>query len=340
MKEARAAVGEALRLNPQYVDTWALLGQVELLDRRWHEALAAAEKGLALDPEHVGSANVRATALRQLGRAREADQAVLATLASEPEDATAHVTAGWQRLHAGDVANAGEHFREALRLDPGNEAARGGLLEALKAGNRFYRGMLRYALWMSKQSRRTIWGVLILMWLVPRFLRVVAQKNPALQPLLIPLIVACVLFVYLTWITDPLFEIALLWHPLGRHVLDSEQKLRARAVCTCLGLGLLALMGALAWTPLLLVAGAFLSFVIPLSAALGVENQRYRRIALGLLATLGCFLLGALIAFALSLGEGRTGWFVVAAGMAGLYVLGLGIMTILANKWGLDPRTQ
>ncbi|MDB5311521.1 MAG: tetratricopeptide repeat protein [Gemmataceae bacterium] len=46
---------------------------------------------------------------------------------------------GWALLHARQPAEALTHFREALRLDPTNEWARDGLIEALKARYWVYR---------------------------------------------------------------------------------------------------------------------------------------------------------------------------------------------------------
>ena len=42
--------------------------------RRWAAALATADRGLALDPEHAQCTNLRAMALVQLGRKDEAEQ--------------------------------------------------------------------------------------------------------------------------------------------------------------------------------------------------------------------------------------------------------------------------
>ena len=74
--DARRAIGEALRLNPEDEDLFSLLASIELARRNWPAALEAAEQALALNPEHVNAANLRAMALVRLGRKAEATATV------------------------------------------------------------------------------------------------------------------------------------------------------------------------------------------------------------------------------------------------------------------------
>ena len=57
---------------------------------------------------------------------------------------------GWAFLNTKDYDQAFAHFREALRLDPESEFARRGVIEAIKAKNRFYALTLAYFLWMER----------------------------------------------------------------------------------------------------------------------------------------------------------------------------------------------
>jgi len=132
-EDALQAVQEAIRLDPSVADYRALLAGIHLDQRRWREGLAAAEAGLEQDPEHIGCANLRAMALVKLGRRTEAGQAIDTALARNPDSAFTHANQGWTFLEANDPQKALEHFREALRLDPENEWARQGIVEALKA---------------------------------------------------------------------------------------------------------------------------------------------------------------------------------------------------------------
>ena len=50
----------------------ALLAKIHLQERRWRDALNAAEQGLQFNPEHVGCTNLRAMAMVKLGAKQEA----------------------------------------------------------------------------------------------------------------------------------------------------------------------------------------------------------------------------------------------------------------------------
>ena len=105
--------------------------------------------------------NLRAMALVNLGRKREAAEAMRGTLAKDPQNAFSHANQGWTLLHQGDHAQGLEHFREALRIDPELDWAAAGTVEALKARHLLYRLMLRYFLWMSRLGGRARWGVIL-----------------------------------------------------------------------------------------------------------------------------------------------------------------------------------
>ena len=66
--EALPAIHEAIRLEPDNADHFALLGWMHLDQRRWPSALEAADIGLSHDPEHVQCTNLRAMALMRLRR--------------------------------------------------------------------------------------------------------------------------------------------------------------------------------------------------------------------------------------------------------------------------------
>ena len=61
----------------------------------------AADRGLALDPEHANCLNLRAMALVQLGRKDEAARTLGSALADDPENALTHANQGWAYLHQG-----------------------------------------------------------------------------------------------------------------------------------------------------------------------------------------------------------------------------------------------
>src|SRR5687768_6714604 len=84
VKEADAAVKEALRLDPEDPDLWALQGGIHLRQRNWKAAAEDADRGLALQADHIACNNLRAMALNKLGRRAEAGIAIDTALSLDP----------------------------------------------------------------------------------------------------------------------------------------------------------------------------------------------------------------------------------------------------------------
>jgi tetratricopeptide (TPR) repeat protein len=147
---AKKAILEALRLDPEDADYHARLATIQYDQHKYAEALKSAEQGLSVDAEHVWSMNMRLLALIELGRIAEAEVEVNGALAVAPDHPFPHTVKGWVMLHQNRNVEAMESFKEALRLKPGGEWARLGLLESLKARNGFYRLILRLDLWRSR----------------------------------------------------------------------------------------------------------------------------------------------------------------------------------------------
>ena len=233
LADAEIAVREAIRLDPSDADHFGLLASIEMGRRRWPEALSTAEQGLALDPEHPGCTNLRAMALVQLGRKDEAATALGSALANDPENALTHANQGWTFLHQGDHARALEHFREALRIDPELEWARIGIVEALKARFLVYRLMLKFFLWMGRQSSRAQWVVILGFIFGRKVLAEVAEAHPALKPFIYPILALSFAFLMLTWIASPLFNLALRFNKFGRMALSREQRVESSWIGAC-----------------------------------------------------------------------------------------------------------
>jgi tetratricopeptide (TPR) repeat protein len=247
LQEAADVIREAIRLNPEDADYFALLAAIRFEQRRWSETLEAADQGLQLDPEHVTCNNMRAMALVKLGRKQEAGATITTALAKDPDDALSHANQGWTLLEQGNPTQALTHFREALRLEPGLEWARAGIVEALKARNLLYRLFLWYFLWMAKLSRRAQWGLLIGGYIGYRLLDNLAADHPALAPWVWPVLVAYLIFAWMTWLAVPLFNLLLRLDRFGRLALSREEIVAANwvggwllAALLCLGLGWLA----------------------------------------------------------------------------------------------------
>ncbi|MBX6315032.1 MAG: tetratricopeptide repeat protein [Isosphaeraceae bacterium] len=299
LPEAEEAIQEAIRLDPEDADHFTVLAAIQFDRRRWAEALKAADQGLALDPENLGCANYRAMALVKLGRKREAGATIQGALARDPENALTHANQGWTLLHQGDHRKALEHFREALRIDPELDWARVGIVEALKARHFVYRVMLRYFLWMSTLSGRAQWVVLLAVFFGPGLLGEISRKNPWAAPVALPLAIGIVLFAFLTWVADPLFNLLLRVNKFGRYALARDQVAASNGVGLCLLGALLTPWPALVLGyPLhaILAAVYFLLMILPIAVTFRCPRG-WPRLVMGLytlaLAGAGALALGA-----------------------------------------------
>lgn len=253
-KPALAAADEALRLDPSAIEAWRVKSSVQFHRRNWKEALAAAEKGLTIAPDDDTLLNFKALSLTQLGRKDEATAVSEGALSRDPDSPFAHSSAGWRALHSGDSRRALEHFRESLRLQPDrNDAARGGVIEALKARSPVYRMILRYFLFMGRLSGQAQWAILIGGYIVYR----IALGGAEQYPILWGLVIAYVAFAALTIFASPLHNLALFIHPVGRHALDRHQKVGAALLGGTAAIAGISAIAGLLWIPDLIYPGRF-----------------------------------------------------------------------------------
>ena len=244
---AAQAVDEAIRLGPTDADFRAFRAVLYFEASQWQAALAAAEAGLKFDPEHGECNNLRAMALVKLGRKAEAGLTIDAALAREPENSWTHANKGWTLLESRQVAPALEHFREALRLEPTNDYARAGLVEALTARNPIYGFFLRYTLWMAKLPPKAQWGVMLGGYIGNNWLSAFGRNNPEFTPYVMPITYAYLAFVLFTWLAQPIFNLLLRAHPIGRHAIAPSDRLETNFFA---GIILLAVtLFGLSWLP-------------------------------------------------------------------------------------------
>jgi tetratricopeptide (TPR) repeat protein len=239
LKEAAAAIDQAIALDPFNPAHLAVLAMIRLKQRKWTEALAAADRGLEIDPEYVGCVNARGMALTHLGRRDEASITIEGALSRDPQNATTHANQGWALLHSGDHRAALEHFREALRINPELKWAKTGIVESMKAANPIYRFMLRYFLFMARMSRRVRWAIVLGGWFGYQALLAAEINSPQIRPIALPLMIAYLVFVYLSWLAAPLFNLMLRLNRFGRHALSRDQRVASNWFAACLALALL-----------------------------------------------------------------------------------------------------
>jgi tetratricopeptide (TPR) repeat protein len=318
--QARQAVAEAIRLDPEDADNFSLLASIELAERDWPGALAAAERALALNPEHIGAANLRAMALVRLGRTAEAEQTMDFALQRAPENAFSHANQGWNRLHQNRPREAQVHFREALRLAPDLEYARQGMLEALRARNPIYRAMLAYFLWMGRLRGPWQWAVIIGAIAGGSMLRGAADTNPWLWPAL----ALFYLFVYLTWTAVPMFNLLLRLDRFGRHVLTPDQRLASSFFGVTVALALGGLGWALAGGGTQALIATILAAALSIAVAMTFRRTGRQR-KFYALATVG---LACLAAGTLSDPNFNSG---ISATCANLFLFGFVGLQLLSN---------
>lgn len=235
--DARRCADEALRLDPYQPSCHRLVAALHIKENQREEAIKALDRGLALDPENVDCLNMRAQILTQMGRSREAAGTIARTMRAAPENADAHATQGWALMHTNKPKQALKHFEEALRIEPGHEYARAGLVEALKARNILYRTILGFFLMMARMDGRTRMFLLVGAYVGYQLLRGVAKTNETARPYAYVLIGLYVAFVLVTWIAVPLFNLSLRLNPHGWNALDKDDRLATD------GFGILGLIG-------------------------------------------------------------------------------------------------
>ncbi|HEU4557962.1 MAG TPA: tetratricopeptide repeat protein, partial [Longimicrobium sp.] len=244
-KEALAQAEKAVAGSPEEPEHQALLARCHATLGHWQQAIQAADAGLEFDPDHLECANIRAFALQQRGRGADADQAFVDAASLDPGNAFARAGRGWAALQRGATpADALPHFYHALELDPHSEWARTGLLAALKARNPVYRLMLRYFLWMESLSPRTRMLAFVGGFILYNVLRRIAEANPELKPVIVPVLVLYALFILFSWTADPLFDFLLRFDPVGRTLVSAERRIAANWVVATLAA---ALAGLAAW---------------------------------------------------------------------------------------------
>jgi tetratricopeptide (TPR) repeat protein len=313
--EAEQAINKAIQLDPWDADHFALLAQIKFQQRRWRDALEAAESGLEIEAEHLACANLRAMALNRLGREDEAGQALDDALAQDPENALTHANRGWTALQRGEAQKALEHFRESLRLDSTNDWARSGMVEALKARYFVYRLMLKYHFFMSRLSGRSQWFVLIGLYFVAR---------------IIPfLFIPYLIFVFLSWTSDPLSNLLLRLNRYGRMLLTKGEIAASNLVGgLLLTAAASAFIAALTWkAPAIIAAAGCLMMTIPVAGSFNIERPGPRK---AMFIYTG--MMGALLAVTIVISLfGLIGYEVPGA----LFLIGLFLFSWIANAINL-----
>ena len=299
--QALDCIAQAIQLDPLDPSHFGFQAAVLFQTRKLHEAIAACEKGLAIDPEHAQCRGILTAAKNQLGRHGEVEHLVNESLRNNPQDAFAFANKGWSCLRQGDPKEAIRHFKEALRLEPELEWARQGALESLKARNFLYRGLLAFFFKMGTLPQGAQFAVMIGLFVVFRVLRSIGQNNPELQPYVLPLVILYLGFCYATWVGMNLANCFLLFHPFGRLAMTRAEKRNALVLAgvllagvICIGIGIQR--NEIAIDSFLGLGAILIMGTLPLVGLQNAENPKGKRVGLGMTAAIfGFGLLGVAV---------------------------------------------
>jgi Flp pilus assembly protein TadD len=275
---------KAISLDPHepfhfYVKAAALAGQ-----SRWAASETECRQALALDPDDNLAKNLLAIVLRMQGKRWETEIAVGQLLEEDPEDAWAHANAGWAALTNSDHRKAEAHFRESLRLDPGDEHARSGLLESFKARSPLYRAYLKYIFWMARFEKGTRWAIIIGIYLFYTVGRVLlAAVHPVLAAVFV---IVYLVFVFGGWLASGVGHLLVLADSSARYALNRREILDAIFVGGGFFGGFLLVIAGLSFglLPLAFVGGALLVAAIPWALTFTNDSPSGRR----LFGAIGC----------------------------------------------------
>lgn len=266
---AEISLWEAIQYDPTDEDFWADLSHISIKRKEWEKALEYAENGLNYNPESSNCLNHKALCLTKLGRKEELNLTIEDALTNNPHNAYTHANVGWSKLEQGQHKEARTHFLEALRLNPNSEHARQGLLESVKAKNLLYRLFLSYHFFISKHQSSMQFAILLGFYFGGRMLDSFSEAFPAFR-FLYYLFMA---FVLMTWIISPVLNLVLWFDPMGKHILDKEEKRSALAIAFTIIPALLCLISALTTSNERLssdlIANALIFFII------GIITSRY-----------------------------------------------------------------
>ncbi|MDB4768698.1 MAG: tetratricopeptide repeat protein [Saprospiraceae bacterium] len=237
-QDSIAAADNGLLLNPNGAEFFLIKGSISLNLDHWEDSLKYAEMGLEADPEHLELINLRARSLIQLNRRKEAEATIDYALHKSPEDPLAHTNKGWIAIENNNYNEGVTHFKEALRLAPTFSFAKTGLKEAIKGKNIVYRQILKFFLWTNKMNDKGRWQLVIGAYIVYISSIKLAENYPALAPFFYPFIMFYIMFAFSSWIAQPLSNLFLRLHPLGKLALSEDEKIASNIVGTFLGIGI------------------------------------------------------------------------------------------------------
>lgn len=269
-KEALALVDSAITLDPDEPYNWVTKCLIYMGLKQWAKAEEYARQALALDADDDSASALLSHVLRMQNKLDASEEETRRQLARNPENAFSFANAGWASLQRNDVKTAEGHFREALRLDPEMEHARDGLKEAYKGRSPIYRIFLKWAFFMQRFNQKNQWAIVIGIIIGFRLLRtLVASIHPLL---VVPLAIAYYLFIFGTWLANPLGNLLILKDRVARHSLEPSEKYESLLVGFLFFGGIVALAIGAAFSSIPVMAAGGTLMIAALPGALIITN--------------------------------------------------------------------
>lgn len=279
-KEAEKFIRNAIAYDPHNADYFGILSAINLKQKNWQQALENANEGLEADPDNLQCLNSRSSALYKLDKKDEAYATIQEALNQDPENAHTHANVGWSLLEKGDHKKALEHFREALKINPGYDYAKAGMVQALKAQYLFYRIFLKYAFWISNFKGKAQWAIILGLYFGVKYLDHLSTSNPDLAVFLNPIIYLYIAFAISTWIITPLSNLFLRLNVYGRYALTEDETKSSTYVGLAFLVGVTGFLAYLFKDNFLyfMIGIVGIGMMIPLSSMLHPIKKRPRNI--------------------------------------------------------------
>jgi len=264
---AEDKVRHLLKTNPEEPDYYVMLSRIKYSQRNYDKSLEFANQALEQDPENLAALNLKVSISSLLGKKEGLQASVAEALRQDPENPYTIANHGMSLLNEGKTQESLDRFKSALAIDPNNTLAKHGLAEAMKSKFWPYKMFYMIGMKMSKLSGQNMWYVIIGSYILLRFLRSIADKNPSLQPFLYPIVFFIAFLFVMTWVLGPLMNLYLSRNAYGRLLLDEDDLKTSKLVGISLVCSIAMLLLFLVFKiPVLLVGGIlFFFFMIPLS---------------------------------------------------------------------------
>jgi hypothetical protein len=131
-------------------------------------------------------------------------------------------------------------------------------------------------MWAGSLSTRAQWFLIVGLYFGSRIVRSALRENPSLWPILGPLMALYVLFVFGSWIADPLSNLLLRLNPIGRLALNRFETAASNVVGVCVAMSAIAGLAFLGTrsAPWLVLAGVCALLLIPVGGAAKAHGTR------------------------------------------------------------------